>query len=92
MRLSATAARKARGWCKDRWGLSWQIIPRTLTDALAAGGAEATRAFEAMMSMKEDRHRHHRDGATRLMTPCRSLRATIRMLQACHACQLVTRR
>ena len=28
------------GWCKDRWGLSWQIIPRALTDAFAAGGAE----------------------------------------------------
>jgi predicted 3-demethylubiquinone-9 3-methyltransferase (glyoxalase superfamily) len=39
------------GWCKDRWGLSWQITPRTLIDALAAGGAEAKRAFEAMMSM-----------------------------------------
>jgi len=40
------------GWCKDRWGLSWQITPQVLTDALAAGGAEAKRAFEAMMSMK----------------------------------------
>jgi predicted 3-demethylubiquinone-9 3-methyltransferase (glyoxalase superfamily) len=41
------------GWCKDRWGLSWQITPRVLTDALAAGGAEAKRAFKAMMSMKK---------------------------------------
>jgi predicted 3-demethylubiquinone-9 3-methyltransferase (glyoxalase superfamily) len=40
------------GWCKDRWGLSWQITPRALTDALAAGGGEAKRAFEAMMKMK----------------------------------------
>src|SRR5271163_3823695 len=40
------------GWCKDRWGLSWQITPRALTDALAAGGGEAKRAFEAMMTMK----------------------------------------
>jgi predicted 3-demethylubiquinone-9 3-methyltransferase (glyoxalase superfamily) len=39
------------GWCRDRWGISWQITPRTLTDALAAGGAEAKRAFEAMMTM-----------------------------------------
>jgi len=31
------------GWCKDRWGLSWQITPRVLTNALAAGGAEARR-------------------------------------------------
>ena len=41
----------ACGWCKDRWGLSWQITPRTLTEALTAGGAEAKRAFEAMMTM-----------------------------------------
>jgi predicted 3-demethylubiquinone-9 3-methyltransferase (glyoxalase superfamily) len=31
------------GWCKDRWGISWQITPRALTDALAAGGGEAKR-------------------------------------------------
>src|SRR5579872_300418 len=43
----------ACGWCMDRWGLSWQITPRALTDALAAGGAEAKRAFEAMMPMKK---------------------------------------
>ena len=41
------------GWCKDKWGISWQITPRVLTDAMAAGGAEAKRAFEAMMSMKK---------------------------------------
>jgi predicted 3-demethylubiquinone-9 3-methyltransferase (glyoxalase superfamily) len=41
----------ACGWCKDRWGLSWQITPRALTDALAAGGGEARRAFEAMLTM-----------------------------------------
>jgi predicted 3-demethylubiquinone-9 3-methyltransferase (glyoxalase superfamily) len=41
----------ACGWCKDRWGLSWQITPRALTDAFAAGGAEAQRAFAAMMTM-----------------------------------------
>ena len=32
------------GWCKDRWGLSWQITPRVLIEALAAGGGEAKRA------------------------------------------------
>ena len=41
----------ACGWCKDRWGVSWQITPRALTEALAAGGEEAQRAFEAMMTM-----------------------------------------
>jgi len=39
------------GWCKDRWGISWQITPRVLIDALAAGGARAKRAFDAMMPM-----------------------------------------
>lgn len=41
----------ACGWCKDRWGISWQITPRVLTEAMAAGGDEAKRAFEAMMDM-----------------------------------------
>ena len=41
------------GWCRDKWGLSWQITPRVLTDAMAAGGEEAKRAFEAMMPMKK---------------------------------------
>src|ERR1043165_439151 len=39
------------GWCKDRWGISWQITPRVLTEAMAAGGAEAKRAFAALMEM-----------------------------------------
>ena len=41
------------GWCKDRWGFSWQITPRTLLESLSAGGDEAKRAFEAMMTMKK---------------------------------------
>ncbi|MEY4515604.1 MAG: hypothetical protein RLZZ450_7726 [Pseudomonadota bacterium] len=44
-------AESACGWCKDKWGLSWQITPRVLTDALAKGGDVAKRAFEAMMEM-----------------------------------------
>ncbi len=43
----------ACGWCKDKWGLSWQITPKTLTEAMAAGGAEAKRAFDAMMTMRK---------------------------------------
>lgn len=43
----------ACGWCKDRWGVSWQITPRTLIEALAVGGAEAERAFNAMMNMQK---------------------------------------
>jgi predicted 3-demethylubiquinone-9 3-methyltransferase (glyoxalase superfamily) len=41
------------GWCKDKWGISWQITPRVLTGALVAGGDEAKRAFDAMMGMKK---------------------------------------
>lgn len=41
------------GWCKDRWGVSWQITPRALTEALTAGGAQGERAFAAMMTMKK---------------------------------------
>ena len=41
------------GWCKDRWGIFWQITPRVLTEALAAGGAEAKRAFDATMTMRK---------------------------------------
>ncbi len=41
------------GWCKDRWGVNWQITPRILTEAMAAGGKEAERAFAAMMTMQK---------------------------------------
>ena len=43
----------ACGWCKDRWGVNWQITPRTLTEAMTAGGDEARRAFGAMMKMRK---------------------------------------
>ena len=46
-------AESACGWCKDKWGLSWQITPRVLTDAMAQGGDVAKRAFEAMMQMRK---------------------------------------
>src|SRR4051794_36691899 len=39
------------GWGKERWGIFWQITPRVLPDAMAAGGAEAKRVFTAMMEM-----------------------------------------
>jgi predicted 3-demethylubiquinone-9 3-methyltransferase (glyoxalase superfamily) len=42
----------ACGWCKDKWGLSWQITPRALLDGIAdPDPAAAKRAFEAMMTM-----------------------------------------
>ncbi len=44
----------ACGWCKDRWGVSWQITPRVLTDAMAgADRAAARRVFDAMMTMRK---------------------------------------
>ena len=41
------------GWCKDKWGISWQITPRVLMEAMAAGGDAAKRAFDAMMTMQK---------------------------------------
>jgi predicted 3-demethylubiquinone-9 3-methyltransferase (glyoxalase superfamily) len=42
------------GWCKDRWGLSWQITPRALTDGMAdPDPATRKRVFEAMMTMQK---------------------------------------
>jgi len=42
------------GWCRDRWGISWQITPRALLDAVTGSDAAAAkRVFEAMMPMKK---------------------------------------
>ena len=42
------------GWCKDRWGFSWQITPRVLLEATTSSDqAAAKRAFEAMMTMRK---------------------------------------
>lgn len=42
----------ACGWCQDKWGISWQITPRALTDAVTSKDPDvARRAFEAMMTM-----------------------------------------
>jgi predicted 3-demethylubiquinone-9 3-methyltransferase (glyoxalase superfamily) len=44
----------ACGWCKDKWGLSWQITPRALIEAISdPDPAAAKRAFDAMMEMKK---------------------------------------
>lgn len=44
----------ACGWCQDKWGLSWQITPRVLSEAIAGKDpAAARRAFEAMMDMRK---------------------------------------
>lgn len=51
--VSSGGAESMCGWCRDRWGVSWQITPRTLSEALEVGGTEAKHAFDAMMQMKK---------------------------------------
>ncbi|QKR98810.1 VOC family protein [Sphingomonas sp. CL5.1] len=47
-------AESACGWCKDRWGYSWQITPRVLMDAMSdPDPAVSKRVFEAMMTMRK---------------------------------------
>jgi predicted 3-demethylubiquinone-9 3-methyltransferase (glyoxalase superfamily) len=47
-------AESACGWCKDRWGFSWQITPRLLIEVTTSRDPEvAKRAFEAMMTMRK---------------------------------------
>ena len=41
------------GWCKDKWGFSWQITPRRLLELTAGGGERGKRAFQAMMTMRK---------------------------------------
>lgn len=44
----------ACGWCKDKWGMSWQITPRALIEATThPDRAAAKRAFDAMMTMRK---------------------------------------
>ncbi|ENY80975.1 3-demethylubiquinone-9 3-methyltransferase [Sphingopyxis sp. MC1] len=44
----------ACGWCKDKWGLNWQITPRVLIEATTSSDkGVAKRAFDAMMTMKK---------------------------------------
>lgn len=52
--ISHGGQESACGWCKDKWGLSWQITPRALTAAITdPDRAAAKRAFDAMMTMKK---------------------------------------
>jgi len=43
----------ACGWCKDRWGFSWQITPRRLLELTSEKGERGRRAFQAMMTMRK---------------------------------------
>ncbi|MCB1858637.1 MAG: VOC family protein [Gammaproteobacteria bacterium] len=52
--ISHGGAASACGWCKDRWGFSWQITPRLLLDLTTSSDRDlAKRAFEAMMTMEK---------------------------------------
>lgn len=53
--IMATGGSEGRcGWCKDKWGLSWQIIPRALSDGLSdPDSAARQRVFDAMMTMNK---------------------------------------
>ena len=43
----------ACGWCKDRWGFSWQITPRRLLELTSESSERGKRAFQAMMPMRK---------------------------------------
>jgi predicted 3-demethylubiquinone-9 3-methyltransferase (glyoxalase superfamily) len=43
----------ACGWCRDKWGFSWQITPRRLLELTSEGGERGKRAFQAMMTMRK---------------------------------------
>lgn len=52
--IADDGAESACGWCKDKWGVSWQITPRALLEAIHdPDRAASKRAFEAMMDMGE---------------------------------------
>lgn len=52
--VSNGGAESECGWCKDQWGVSWQITPKVLTEALSHPDPEAAgRAFSAMMTMQK---------------------------------------
>jgi len=54
------------GWCKDKWGVSWQITPRVLTEAMAAGGRRGKARVRCDDGYEENRHRCDQGGAARL--------------------------
>lgn len=53
-RLSAVPEAEACGWCKDRYGISWQIVPQLIHDVFASGDLERiTRHMKAVLTMKK---------------------------------------
>ena len=72
----------ACGWCKDKWGISWQITPRVLTDAHGGWRRRSEARVRGHDDHEEDRRRRDRGGAARLTfhrvsqpTSCRSGRS-----------------
>ena len=61
------------GWCKDKWGLSWQITPIALSKAIGDPDPGAASALRGDDEDEEDRHRHDRGGTSRLKVPCLGL-------------------
>ena len=51
--ITKNGQESACGWCKDKWGFSWQITPKRLIELTSAGGERSKRAFQAMMEMKK---------------------------------------
>jgi predicted 3-demethylubiquinone-9 3-methyltransferase (glyoxalase superfamily) len=52
-KLTAGGSEGACGWCKDRYGLSWQVTPEGMTDLFAGDPEGAARAIQAMFQMKK---------------------------------------
>ncbi|MFL6764578.1 MAG: VOC family protein [Sphingomicrobium sp.] len=51
--ITTSGEESACGWCKDKWGFSWQITPRRLLELTSEGGERGKRAFQAMMTMRK---------------------------------------
>lgn len=52
-KLSAVPESEQCGWCKDKFGLSWQIVPNALGELIGKGGEEAARVTQAFLKMKK---------------------------------------
>jgi predicted 3-demethylubiquinone-9 3-methyltransferase (glyoxalase superfamily) len=51
--LSAAPECEQCGWCKDKYGVSWQIVPKKMEELISAEGRGGKRAMEAMLKMKK---------------------------------------
>jgi predicted 3-demethylubiquinone-9 3-methyltransferase (glyoxalase superfamily) len=51
-KLSAVPEAEQCGWCKDKYGLSWQIVHKKMEEVMSAEGEAGARAMQAMLNMK----------------------------------------